>query len=709
MEIVNTLQNRKISFFISKCINIQNIQNLNSKYNKNILIENIDRLNKYITINNNNIEIYGIKDNIINTYFISNNSNIEENYLKLIRELMKKYNLDKWIINIFNNNKLILIKTIQRFEINNLKRSRKEFESDSNYQSLIDNKFKYEINDTWVSASKTRNSALNDRCIDYYNEYNITKYEDNPRKSIKKINRTPNEFLNIKFQEGKDFEDKVYNFLKNKYKDNIVMICESYLARDKNMCIKTFNEMYKGIPLIYQGILQNPENKTLGSVDLLVRDDYINDITESEYQIEKFESIFPHKHFYYAVDIKNSKLHFNVDNVTLRNNTNVKPFKFQLYVYNEALKYMQNVNTSKAFILGNSWKMERTESKKKISESSYDFSNKLGTVDFQMKDDYVTTEANDAIDWLHELKQSTDWTHKPPSNINIFPNMKNRSDEGYREIKQKSADELKDLTLIAHLTPEHRQTAFRVGIKTWDDPKLNSTILGLNAKIGEYVDSILNANRDTTTKKIFFNSLDKTDMDIFDDTRLEYFIDYETIYFNNKVWVYMLGLGYNYNNEWTYKCFILDDLNEVSERKMYNDLLEYTKQTNQKYNINYKPIYYHWTQVEPNNMEKLVSLLKLPSNDIIWYDLYKYFKDNLIIVKGALNHSLKSIGKAMFDNKLIKTIWKEDILIDNKIQIGPYNKYVQKKEIDWTNLINYNEVDCKIMYDILKVIRNIKK
>jgi uncharacterized membrane protein len=107
MEIVNTLQNRKISFFISKCINIQNIQNLNSKYDKNILIENIDRLNKYITINNNNIEIYGIKDNIINTYFISNNSNIEENYLKLIRELMKKYNLDKWIINIFNNIRFI--------------------------------------------------------------------------------------------------------------------------------------------------------------------------------------------------------------------------------------------------------------------------------------------------------------------------------------------------------------------------------------------------------------------------------------------------------------------------------------------------------------------------------------------------------------------------------------------------------------------------
>jgi hypothetical protein len=156
------------------------------------------------------------------------------------------------------------------------------------------------------------------------------------------------------------------------------MICESYLARDKNMCIKTFNEMYKGIPLIYQGILQNPENKTLGSVDLLVRDDYINDITESEYQIEKFESIFPHKHFYYAVDIKNSKLHFNVDNVTLRNNTNVKPFKFQLYVYNEALKYMQDVNTSKAFILGNSWKMERTESKKKISDSKRNKNKKYG-------------------------------------------------------------------------------------------------------------------------------------------------------------------------------------------------------------------------------------------------------------------------------------------------------------------------------------------
>jgi hypothetical protein len=41
----------------------------------------------------------------------------------------------------------------------------------------------------------------------------------------------------------------------------------------------------------------------------------------------------------------------------------------------------------------------------------------------------------------------------------------------------------------------------------------------------------------------------------------------------------------------------------------------------------------------------------LPINDIKWFDLYKYFRENVITVKGAFSHSLKSVGKGMFKNK----------------------------------------------------------
>jgi len=717
MSLVQAIYNRRIDLILSKCKDITPNVNLVRKFNNNIKISSINRLYKYIIIQNDNYEIYGINNNKLVDYHVSLNNEIDSKYIEYINTILHYTNLYECECHIFDTNNLnTSIKNISRSMSKTETGKRKRNSDDDLLESLIKKKFNYNIDEQWVSASKTRNSALNDRCLDYYNEYNITNYDDNPTKlkpyyltSDKRPRKDSfNEFLNIKFQEGNEFEERVIKYLEEKYTNNIIKIGESYMARDKEMCIKTFKAMYKGIPLIYQAVLQNPENKTLGSVDLLVRDDFINEITNKTYEIDKFKSIFPHNHFYYAIDIKNSKLQFNVDNVTLRNNLHVKPFKFQLHVYNEALKYMQDLKTTKAFIMGKGWKMDKTVNKQKITEESYQFNDKLGIIDFSTKDDYICMETEDAINWLQDLKASTDWTHKPPTNINIYPNMCNTSDEGYRHIKQKSAEELKDLTLVSYLTPEHRMRAFKAGIKTWDDPKLNSSIIGLNGKIGEYVDAILNTNRDKSDKVIFFKSLDPTPQNIFDTSKLEYYIDFETIIQNNKNYVYMIGLGYGFNNEWKYNCFTLDKLDEESERKMYDQLLSYIEEINKKYNITYKPLYYHWSSVEPNQMNKMIDNLKLSNNNIEWFDLYKYFKENMITVKGAFNHSLKSIGKGMYKNKLIDTYWNSDILGDNKINSIAYNKYFKNINTGFDDLIKYNEVDCKIMYDILNVVRKMK-
>jgi hypothetical protein len=713
MSLIDTIYNRRTNLLLSKCKDITSNSNLVRKYDQNLNIHNINRLNKYIEIDGKNYEIYGFNNNKLVDYYISNNSNIDEKFNNYINKILSFTNLVECELYILNNKyENTSIKNICRTIIESRKRKRND---DDPLESIIKKKFNYDIDEKWVSASKTRNSALNDRCIDYYNEYNITNYDDEPTKSkIFDTNKrfrkdSLNEFLNIKFQEGIEFENKVANILEQKYKNNFMKIGESYMARDKDMCIKTFKAMYKGIPIIYQGVLQNPENKTLGSVDLLVRDDYINEITNNSYPIDDLKSIFPHNHFYYAVDIKNSKLHFNVDNITLRNNIHVKPFKFQLHVYNEALKFMQDIKTSKAFILGNGWKMDKTVNKQKITEESFLFDDKLGIIDFSTKDDYICMETEDAVNWLHSLKSSTDWTHKPPSNINIYPNMCNTSDEGYRHIKQKSAEELKDITLVAYLTPEHRMRAFKAGIKTWDHPKLNSELIGLTGKTGEYVDAILNTNRDKSDKIVFWKNLDPSPQNIFDTTKLEYYIDFETIIKNNKNYVYMIGLGHVFNNEWKYKCFTLDKLDEESERNMYDQLLSHIDETNKKYDVTYKPLYYHWSSVEPNQMNKMIYNLKLSINDIQWFDLYKYFRENLITVKGAFSHSLKSIGKGMYKNKLIDTYWEENILGDNKIGSIAFNKYIRNIDSNFIDVIKYNEVDCKIMYDILRVIRNLKK
>jgi predicted RecB family nuclease len=194
-----------------------------------------------------------------------------------------------------------------------------------------------------------------------------------------------------------------------------------------------------------------------------------------------------------------------------------------------------------------------------------------------------------------------------------------------------------------------------------------------------------------------------------DNTKLEYYIDFETITHLNKNYVYMIGLGHVYDGSWNYSCFTLECLDEVSEREMYTKVMNHIEETNKKYKVSYKPLFYHWSSVEPYKMNKMVNELKLPQNTIKWYDLYKFFRDNLITVKGAYSHSLKSIGKGMFENKLIGTFWEGDILMDNKIHMIAYNYYNKNNRAEFNKLIDYNEVDCKIMYDILKVIRGLKK
>ena len=720
MSIIAAIYDRRIISFLARCKPITKKITLDRPYRRDIKIDNVIRLNYYLTINNTNYEIYGIKGTKLVDYLVTNEIDIDPKFIQKCKKILTNANLLEYEVYIFNTNlNLVSNINIKRFDSLNVKRSRNEFEDDTNFQELIENTFNYKIDQTWVSASKTRNSALNDRCLDYYDEYNISKFEDEPVKRIpqsesKRLKRDYGEAVQQKFKEGIDFENKVINVLFDTYKEKIVKIGESYMARDKQMCIKTFKAMYRGIPLIYQGVLQNPENQTLGSVDLLVRNDYINIITNNTYDAgdmdsNKLESPFPHKHFYYAVDIKNTKLQFNVDNTTLRNNTSVKPFKFQLHVYNEALKYMQKVNTKKAFILGRGWKMERIVNKERIVNQSNEFNDKLGTVNFGDKDDHIMIETDSSIKWLHELKESTDWTHRPPSNKHIYPNMCNTNDDGYRHIKQKSAEELRDITMIAYLTPEHRERAFREGIYSWDDPKLNCELIGVSGKTAELVDAILETNRDKSERVVFFKNLDNSE-GILNSDKLEYYIDFETILRDNQNYVYMIGLGYAHKScGWVYKCFVLDELNEVSERKMYDQFISYINDVNRSFKVNYQPLFYHWSSVEPNQLNKLITNLKLPQNDIKWFDLYKYFRDNIITIKGAFSHSLKSIGRGMFVNKLINTFWDENSLKDNKIGILAYNKYIQKNDTgEFDDVVKYNEVDCEIMYDILMVVRGLQ-
>ena len=178
----NSIIKRRLSTVMGKCKPLVDSTLLEKKYDIKILIPNVKRLNAYVSIDNKNYEIYGIVQNKLIDYYITNDIELDAKYVSSIKKILQYTNLDNSDIYIYNTSYMNVSKeNISRYD--SKKRNRDLIEQDVKYQELIKDKFDYTITDEWVSASKTRNSALNDRCLDYYDEYNIFSFTDRPDKS----------------------------------------------------------------------------------------------------------------------------------------------------------------------------------------------------------------------------------------------------------------------------------------------------------------------------------------------------------------------------------------------------------------------------------------------------------------------------------------------------------------------------------------------
>jgi hypothetical protein len=111
--------------------------------------------------------------------------------------------------------------------------------------------------------------------------------------------------------------------------------------------------------------------------------------------------------------------------------------------------------------------------------------------------------------------------------------------------------------------------------------------------------------------------------------------------------------------------------------------------------------------------ERHPNLLKKWENHIEWIDMCNIFTSTPIVVKGALCFKLKEIGNAMYNNGLIDTYWDSGNVSDGLSAMHEGIKYYNKQnktESDKTifkNIIKYNKIDCKVVWDITKCLRNL--
>ena len=610
-----------------------------------------------------------------------------------------------------------------------------------NLWSTLDSKVNE--NSSWISATKTKNYLLKDPVIDWLDKYyltfgfgdkNISKEKINKDRSL--IKQEMNILENTLFKKGNEFEKKIYQeFEKRLGKKNCVDVIKNYKECCNEKMNDTIKYMEKGIPVIRQAVLYNDSNKTFGIADLLIRSDYINKIFDDEIEHinldeENIGSKFSSKYHYRVVDIKWSQLQLCSDGFKILNTDRFPSYKGQLAIYNLALGKIQNYIPNTAYIMGKSFRFE-FQSDKYFGDSSF---SRLGHILFDDFDNKYIEQTKNAIDWYRDmLENGHKWNLVTMQRPELCPNMCNNNDAPYTNIKHELAKKKFEITSVWKVGIKNRENAFSQNIFTWNDEKCTSKTLGLSKNTSNIVDNILDVNR--SSEILYLPNKIKSELFNWRDTKkyVDFFIDFETIndvFYKDDVeisnnfnenYIFMIGVGFlNHNKEWVFKEFHLEKLNPSEEINMMKEFQNYVIENFEKYKklSTSKIRFVHWSQAETIFLEKFNdknnNIISNFISNIEFADLYKIFVTEPITIHGALTYKLKDISNSMFDLGLIKSNWNRTNISNGLTAMldgCAYYKFVEKqkptkhmKEL-FQEIINYNEVDCKVMSEIINWMR----
>lgn len=434
--------------------------------------------------------------------------------------------------------------------------------------------------------------------------------------------------------------------------------------------------------------------------------------------IKLFNSIFPKIKNYPMHSIKNKYILINLSYSTINFKNDLKEClndgvllykKCVLHGFSKSIEQLEGY-TPKLFIIGKEYYYKKTHL------SNDEFISHVGI------DNNIIDKFNTAYNWICFLRKnfiSLEIKEKP-SHKELYPNMNNKDSEWENE-KLKLANKIKEITLIWNITYDKRCELHQKNIFCWDDPKLLQELKESNKKFIQEQMIHMNKNDDillhprknvsTPLKEIL---QEKETNNIFFDVESFLTIDEKVDFFNKKEEKYdnpiLAIIGFFYKGkfyDYTIQSFNTKQ-EEIIIKNYANKLWEIYKNFG-RINI------FHWGHAEYKYMDYIHE--KYPNIDFPEYilvDLLDHFRLEPIIVQGVFQFGLKSIGKALYQNKLIETTWNDDIDngLDAMIKFKeickknenkniPIKRYIEIKEI-----INYNRIDCKVLQDIYFLLKN---
>lgn len=609
----------------------------------------------------------------------------------------------------------------------------------------------------WVSAGRSRNWMLNDPLLDWLDWHGEGKGYI-PAKSGPDY-RAELDFLPFIFEQGRKFEEGILQLLHDKHKVTIIAQ-NHHEIRDLAKAEETFAAMRRGDPIIHQAVLWDAEHMTYGAPDFLIRSDVLhelfpNDISETEARIPAPDLGDVQWH-YRVVDTKFTTLYLNAAKTGLLNQSSVPAYKAQLYIYNQMLEQMQGFLPPKSYLLGRGWQQGSRDDAERVP-NAFD---RLGHVS---QDGNVnerpavrtSVAVKDALAWIRRMRtEGHSWSLTDvPLQPELYPNMSASGDDmlvdrnrpeadgdpeevaqDWGSVKKWLAEQLNELTLLPRVGPTGRRQAHNAGIFRWDNPELMPETVGLKEEnpTGKTLQQFLKVNA-AGGPKILPECVEK-DREVWHPTpALEFYVDFEFCMDLNddfsrlpekggQTLIFMIGCGHVENGDWKFEKWITDRLTEDEELRIIHEWVEHMQAVGARLDPeNEQPRIFHWHWAETGQLETNYNSARARHGEqanwpqLGWYDfLNRVMNQEPVVLKGAWGFGLKAVANAMHKHGMIKTNWADSPVDGLGAMVGAWHCDTAARE-KGTSMVDeplmeeiekYNEVDCRVMMEIVRYLRD---
>ena len=586
----------------------------------------------------------------------------------------------------------------------------------------------------WVSATDTRNFMLQDPLLDWLGLYGEEKGFQRDTDLPAYDSRT--DFTKFILRKTTEFEAAVVAHLMTITTVTNIASNPSD-ARKLGKARETFTAMESGKPVIYQAVLWDAENRTYGIPDLLIRSDELSrlfpGILTKEEAAQSAKALKGSTWHYRVVDIKFTTLDL-LTGGELGNDDSARANKAQIFVYNRALGRIQGYLPQISYLLGRGWRQTR-KSVTSRGDSCMELLAPVMQNSNVRKGTSLAQAVSQAMNWVRQVRKEGDqWTVFPePTVPELRPNMKNDEDAPWSQEKKNIAEQLEDLTLLWNVGVDKRQDANNIGILRWRDPKCTATSIGITGqKRQPTLQDILSINQSAQGPSVAPPTITAAAQMWRVEPPLEFYVDFETVNDLDDDFslipkrgglpmIFMIGCGHVENKDWKFQCFTADSLKEDYEATIIDKWLAHMKAVRDRVASGTQPLVIHWSQAETsslvtayNSAAQRHTQREKDWTTPLWFDFWKeVIKEEPVVVRGALSFGLKAITQAMRNLGFIETKWESGPVDGLGAMVGALwcadqasKTGVSLSQIDLMKGIQeYNEVDCKVMMEIVRYLR----